>query len=200
VREKTKLAMGEPYRTLLGHFRHEIGHYYWDRLVGDEGRTEQCRATFGDERQDYGQALAAYYARGPAPGWENSFVSAYAASHPWEDFAETWAHYLHIVDTIETAASFGLDIHPRVDRTGELHATLDFDPYRTPTLKPLIDAWLPLSFAMNSLNRSMGHPDAYPFVLSPTVTDKLAYIHELVGARREASAGSSPTLAKRPAA
>jgi hypothetical protein len=111
-REALRQQMGEPYRTLLGHFRHEIGHYYWDRLVRDEGRLEECRAVFGDERADYDQALKTYYANGPAPNWQNSFISAYATAHPWEDFAETWAHYMHIVDTLEMAASFGIAIHP----------------------------------------------------------------------------------------
>ena len=98
-REQSRVAMHEPYRTLLGHFRHETGHYFWDRLVRDRGRLEACRAMFGDDRQDYGQALQAYYDNGAPADWQSRFVSMYATSHPWEDFAETWAHYLHIVDT-----------------------------------------------------------------------------------------------------
>ena len=99
-REQSRVAMHEPYRTLLGHFRHETGHYFWDRLVRDRGRLDACRAMFGDDRQDYGQALQAYYDNGAPADWQSRFVSMYATSHPWEDFAETWAHYLHIVDTL----------------------------------------------------------------------------------------------------
>ena len=100
--------MGEPYRTLLGHFRHEIAHYYWDRLVAQSASLEEFREMFGDEQQDYGAALQQHYANGPPPDWPERFVSAYASSHPWEDFAETWAHYFHMVDTLETASAFGL--------------------------------------------------------------------------------------------
>ena len=107
-RERRRTAMGEPYRTLLGHFRHEVGHYYWDRLVRDEGRLDPCRAVFGDDSQDYEQALQRHYAEGAPANWQENFVSAYATTHPWEDFAETWAHYLHIVDTLEMAGAFGV--------------------------------------------------------------------------------------------
>ena len=89
---------------MLGHLRHESGHFYWDRLILGRGRVEAFRAMFGDERADYGPALDAYYAAGgAAAGWQASHVSAYATSHPWEDWAETWAHYLHMVDLLETA-------------------------------------------------------------------------------------------------
>jgi hypothetical protein len=199
IREKTRLNMGEPYRTLLGHFRHEIGHYYWDCLMQDEASLAECRRFFGDERQDYAAALQRHYETGPPPGWEQNFVSAYASSHPWEDFAETWAHYLHIVDTIETARSFGLEVHPQIDRRGELHVELDFDPYRDGEIKRLIEAWLPLSFAMNSLNRSMGLPDAYPFVLSGAVIDKLGFVHRLIHAQRKAESVPASPLASRAA-
>jgi hypothetical protein len=111
-RETLRNSMGEPYRTLLGHFRHEVGHYFWDKLVRDAGRLQECRTVFGDERADYSEALENYYAQGPLPDWQGGFISAYATAHPWEDFAETWAHYLHIVDTLETASTFGLRIHP----------------------------------------------------------------------------------------
>jgi hypothetical protein len=179
VREKVRGEMGEPYRTLLGHFRHEIGHYFWDRLVASEqGWLEAFRALFGDDRQDYGQALQKHYDEGAPADWADSFVSIYATTHPWEDFAETWAHYLHIVDTLETAGAFGLKVKPRRAR-GELTAEISFDPYRAPRMDTLIDAWLPIEFATNSLNRSMGQLDLYPFVLSPKVIEKLAFIHAL---------------------
>lgn len=182
-RETRRVEMGEPYRTLLGHFRHEVGHYYWDRLVRDGGRLDECRALFGDDTIDYGEALKRHYANGAPASWQDDFVSAYATTHPWEDFAETWAHYLHIVDTLETAAAYGLRLRPRVDREGTLETTVDFDPYTSDGFDTLIEAWLPLTFAMNSLNRSMGVGDLYPFILSPGVIRKLAFIHALVHAK-----------------
>ena len=179
-REQMRKRMGEPYRTLLGHFRHEVGHYFWDKLVQDGGRVEACRAVFGDDSWDYDEALRTHYAQGAPPGWQENYVSAYATSHPWEDFAETWAHYLHIVDTLETAGSFGMQVHPKVDESGTLHAEVDFDPYKGAGIGRIVDSWLPLAFAVNSLNRSMGQPDLYPFVLSPAVLAKLGFIHDLV--------------------
>jgi hypothetical protein len=185
TREKVRTAMGEPYRTLLGHFRHEVGHYFWDRLVEkDAPILEGFRALFGDERQEYGEALKRYYEEGPPPNWQNDFISTYAASHPWEDFAETWAHYLHIVDTLETAAAFGLKVKPRRAKGG-LAAAIDFDPYRA-DMDKLIDTWLPVEFATNNLNRSMGLTDLYPFLLSPRVIDKLSFVHVLMLVREAA--------------
>jgi len=180
MREQIRAQMGEPYRTLLGHFRHESGHYFWDRLVRDGGRLQSFRSVFGDEEQDYGAALRAHYANPPPVDWQVHFVSAYATAHPWEDFAETWAHYLHIVDTLETAQSFGVKVQPRPWRMTEQTAAVDFDPHNAANIEQLIAAWLPLSFAVNSLNRSMGQPDFYPFVLSPAAIEKLGYIHTLV--------------------
>lgn len=185
AREQLRKEMGEPYRTVLGHFRHESGHYFWDALVRGGDRTTEFRRVFGDERQNYADALATHYARGAPPDWRQHFVSAYASSHPWEDFAETWAHYLHIVDTLETASAFRLSIRPPIDQAGALTADIDFDPHAASTIEQLVDAWLPLTFAVNSLNRSMGQPDLYPFVLSPTVIGKLGFIHELVRAPRD---------------
>jgi hypothetical protein len=180
-RERRRHSMGEAYRTLLGHFRHEIGHYYWDRLVRDRPAMRgRFREVFGDERVDYEAALQTHYAEGAPPDWRERFVTAYASSHPWEDFAETWAHYLHIVDTLETATAFGLSLHPRIARGEELSADVDFDPSRNNTIGSLMKAWLPLTFAVNSLNRGMGQPDLYPFVLSPVVVGKLGFIHDLV--------------------
>jgi hypothetical protein len=183
-RERRRTQMGEPYRSLLGHFRHEIGHYFWNVLIRDGGRLDECRAVFGDDSQDYNTALQAYY-RNVAPGdWQGHFVSAYATSHPWEDWAETWAHYLHIVDTLEMANAFGIRVKPRVTRDETLAAEIDQDPYRMADMNQIIDAWLPLTFAVNSINRAMGNHDLYPFVLSPAVVEKLAYVHEVVRASR----------------
>jgi hypothetical protein len=179
-RERHRQSMAEPYRTLLGHFRHEVGHYYWDRLVRESVWYGAFQEMFGDERRDYAGALEAHYANGPRPDWQERYVSAYAGAHPWEDFAESWAHYLHIVDTLETAAAFGLRVHPRVGRHPVLAMEIDFDPYRQDDFDALIAAWLPLTYAVNSLNHSMGQPDLYPFVLAPTVMGKLRFVHGLI--------------------
>jgi len=182
-REKRRHAMGEPYRTLLGHFRHEVGHHYWDVLVRDAGKLDACRALFGDDAQDYGEALKRHHDGGAPADWQENFVSAYATMHPWEDFAETWAHYLHIVDTLEMASAFGLQVQPLLDADGELAAKIDFDPYAAESMQTIIDAWLPFVFAMNSVNRAMGETDLYPFVLAPPVMAKLGFIHDLVHGR-----------------
>ena len=182
-RERRRTAMGEPYRTLLGHLRHEVGHYYWDRLVADRGAFDAFRAMFGDERQDYGEALKTHYARNLADRWDDAYVSSYARAHPWEDFAETWAHYLHIIDTLETARAFRIRVDPAAAKVDDLSAEVDFDVYTVQGIEPIVEAWLPLSFAVNSLNRSMGLADLYPFVLSPAVIEKLGYIHRLVRRR-----------------
>ena len=182
-REKRRQQMGEPYRTLLGHFRHEVGHHYWDVLVRDAGKLEACRAVFGDDSQDYEAALKRHYDEGTPPDWKEHFVSAYATTHPWEDFAETWAHYLHIVDTLEMGAAFGMRLAPPLDTAGELSAILDFDPYEAATTGEIVDAWLPFIFAINSVSRAMGQGDLYPFVLAPAVVTKLGFIHGLVHGR-----------------
>ncbi len=180
VREQRRVSMGEPYRTLLGHFRHEVGHYYWDILVNDGGPIDAFRALFGDERRDYGEALSLHYANGAPHGWQTSFISAYATSHPWEDFAETWAHYMHIVDTLETAGSLGMSMRPNAISDGALHVAVDFDAYRSGTIEDILAAWTPVSVAINSLSRSLGQVDAYPFVLSQAIVAKLAFVHALV--------------------
>lgn len=176
-REKRRVALGEPFRTLVGHFRHEVGHFYWDRLVRDAGLADQCREIFGDDREDYGQALQTYYENGPIPGWEQAFISAYASSHAWEDFAETWAHYFHIVDALETAHAYGLRTDPV---TNDPALTTTFDAYKALNAQVLVDAWVPLTLAVNGINRAMGQPDLYPFVLSAPVITKLQFIHELI--------------------
>jgi hypothetical protein len=183
-RERRRTQMGEPYRSLLGHFRHEIGHYFWDVLVRDGGRMDECRAVFGDDSQDYNAALQTYYRNGAPADWQEHFVSAYATSHPWEDWAETWAHYLHIVDTLEMASAFGIRVQPRVMGDETLAAEIDQDPYQTVSMQEIIDAWLPLTFAVNSLNRAMGNHDLYPFVLSPAVIEKLTFVHEVARLKR----------------
>ncbi len=182
-REARRARMGEPYRTLLGHFRHEVGHFFWDRLIRDGDRIPAFRAMFGDESQDYGQALQLHYADGPPANWQQNFVSTYATSHPWEDWAESWAHYLHIVDGLETAGAFGLEAHPTIDPDHVLETQPGADPYAPEPFARLISRWLPLTIALNAMNQSMGLNDLYPFVLSPAVIKKLDFIHDVVHAR-----------------
>lgn len=198
-RERRRTDLGEPYRTLLGHFRHEVGHYYWNRLVRDEHHLEACRAVFGDERADYGAALQAHYDNGPPPDWQARFVSAYAAAHPWEDFAETFKHYIHIVDTLEMARAFGMKVRPRLDKSGLLEASVEFNPYQPSSIEQLVEDWAPLTVALNSLNRCLGMADAYPFVLTPAVVTKLGFIDDLVHGRAAVDA-PAPDAAAPPAA
>jgi hypothetical protein len=178
-REKTRIALGENYRTVLGHFRHEIGHYYWDRLVADSPFIEPFRRLFGDERASYDDAVAVHYRDGAPADWATKFVSSYASMHPWEDWAESWAHYLHMVDTLDTARSFGLALRStggRGDAKLEVKTPrLDFDDF-----DDLSRAWTPLTLALNSLNRSMGLNDPYPFVLPEPAVQKIRFVHDLV--------------------
>jgi hypothetical protein len=179
-RVRNKLDLGERYRTLLGHFRHEIGHYYWDVLIKDGPALEKYRKLFGDERKDYAAALEAYYSNGAPADWNQGFISPYATAHPWEDWAETWAHYLHMMDTLETAWAFGIRIDPvELEDDAGIKISKLSEPYDQSDFNRLIKRWLPLCFAVNSLNRSMGHPDFYPFILSSPVIEKLRFIHEL---------------------
>lgn len=180
-RERTRERLREPYRTLIGHFRHEAGHYYWDRLIDTDARTRQSfRARFGDESIDYAGAMAAHYEQGPPADWQEGFVSAYASSHAWEDWAETWAHYFHLIDTLETANAFGLSLTPRFDTFPELKQNAIVDPYRHTDFDAIMAASIPLTLAVNSLNRSMGQPDLYPFVIPAPVLEKLRFIHQLI--------------------
>jgi hypothetical protein len=176
-REQLRISMDEPYRTLLGHFRHEIGHYYFTVLVRSASDQTQFTELFGDPDQDYQQALDRHYSHGAPEGWQNRFVSSYATMHPAEDWAETFAHYLHIRDTIDTAAAFGL---------APSGATLERPLTGNVGFDRIIELWLPLSWALNMINRSMGHSDLYPFVLPPAALDKMRIVHNLVNS----SAGS----------
>ncbi len=178
-REQRRIAMGETYRTLLGHFRHEIGHYYWDRLIRDDPDwLARFRSLFGDDTADYQQALEAHYANPPVPGWQENHITAYAASHPWEDWAETWAHYLHIVDTLEMADALGMSISAMETKEEHLHTP---DAAASPdSFDRTLKRWIVLSNASNSINRCMGLPDLYPFVISPNVAAKLAFVDQLL--------------------
>jgi hypothetical protein len=182
-REQRRAQMHEPYRTLAGHFRHEIGHYYWD-VFRDQGWLADFRDLFGDETRDYAEALRVHYQSGPPANWRGAYVSAYASSHPWEDWAETWAHYLHIVDTMETAYAFGVAPRNWIGSRPGAAAELQSDPYCEADFECLIEAWLPLTYAVNSLNRSMGQPDLYPFILSPAAIGKLRFVHDSIRRNR----------------
>ena len=143
-------------------------------------RLDACRAVFGDDSQNYEEALQRHYQQGAPANWQDNFVSAYATTHPWEDFAETWAHYLHIVDTLEMVAASGMTVRPKIDKTGEYSARIDFNAYRADAIEPIVEEWLPYVFAMNNVNRAMGLADLYPFVIAPAVAAKLGFIHGLV--------------------
>ena len=174
-RERRRVNLNEPYRTLVGHFRHESGHYFWDRLIANSPHLPRFRELFGDETASYNTALETYYKQGPAADWGSKTVTPYASSHPWGDWAETWAHYLHIVDTLETAASFRLSIHENVPtKPGSItyRADMNFDK--------LLAEWTPLTCALNTINRSMGLSDLYPFIIPPPVVEKLRFIHRLI--------------------
>ena len=179
-REMARKQMDEVYRTVLGHFRHETGHYYWDRLIENTDMLAPFKKLFGDDQADYEAALQKHYKDGAPANWNTNYISAYATMHPWEDWAETWAHYLHIIDTLETAYSFGLSVHPIVAQTKRLHAEIKKDPYDIEDFEAIMDLWLPLTFAMNSLNRSMGLNDIYPFFISAPVKEKMKFIHKVV--------------------
>ena len=184
VREARRVSLHEPLRTLLGHFRHEIAHYYWDRLIAQSDWLEGFRALFGDEREDYATALQRHYTKGPTSDWPDRSVTAYASAHPWEDWAETWAHYLHIVDTIETAAGFGLTLRPRHPSADTMTADPKKAAKEAAGFDLILATWFPLTYALNSLNRGMGLSDLYPFVLSAVAIDKLRFVHDVIEASR----------------
>ena len=177
-REAIRTSLHEPYRTLLGHFRHEIGHYYWDRLVWNTAWLEPFRALFGDERTDYSAALKANYENGPPPDWADRYISSYASSHPWEDWAETWAHYLHILDSLDTAIAHGIDADD-IDLEIEPFTREDlYDPNDPNADRAffLLNSWLEMITVLNELARSLGHPDFYPFVMPRAVVKKLHFV------------------------
>ena len=161
ARAAMQAEMCEPYRTLLGHFRHESGHYYWSLLESDAQCLSDFESLFGDPASDYATALESYYQRGPAPQWNETHISAYATAHPLEDWAETWGHYLHIFDALETAQAHGL-----IPEMAECA-----------TISDRVLAWQHLSVMLNELNRSVGRADAYPFAIGPRVVEKLELAH-----------------------
>ncbi|MGW4095914.1 zinc-binding metallopeptidase family protein [Mycobacterium sp. NPDC004974] len=171
-REQLRIAMDEPYRTLLGHFRHEIGHYYFYRLVAPSASySARFRELFGDPDADYQAALDRHYQSGPPAGWDDEFVSSYASMHAAEDWAETFAHYLHIRDTLDTAAAYGF---------APSGATFERKILGPSGFDTIIEMWLPLAWSLNMVNRSMGHDDLYPFVLPPAVLEKMRFVHTVI--------------------
>ena len=168
-REALRQSMDEPYRTVLGHFRHEIGHYYCEVLALSIDRREEFHALFGDETTSYEEALQRHYSTVSAQGWQDRFISAYATMHPLEDFAEVFGHFLHIADTLQTAQEFGL-----------IAAEEHLDLAQASMAELIARTWLPLTKALNQINRSMGRADLYPFVLAQPVIVKLAFVADLV--------------------
>lgn len=183
-RERQRQFFGEPYRTLLGHLRHESGHFYWKVLVQNSGQLDEFRARFGDERENYAAALQRHHANGPPADWQVRYVSPYASSHPWEDWAETWAHYLHMVDALDTAEAEGMEPRSAGLDVGSIWSFATSDVYREASFDTLMARWIPLSIALNSLNRCMGHSDFYPFVLSPAARSKLGFVHQVLNSGR----------------
>jgi len=172
ARHEAREQMHELYRTVLGHLRHESGHFYFNPLTAATDDLQECRALFGDEREDYPAALAAYYSNGPAPDWSKRFVSAYASAHPGEDFAETFAHFLHITDALESARADGLAPDPGAG--GD---------------ERWIEEWMTLAVKLNEISRSLGADDVYPFLLPDPVQEKLKFIDRLVRRQGERTGG-----------
>lgn len=198
-RERQRQILDEPYRSLLGHLRHESGHFYWMLLIDAGGPIDKFRALFGDERAPYLAALSKFRTDGPPADWQDRHVSAYASSHPWEDWAETWAHYLHVVEGLDTAEAQG--IAPLTGpRAGSGYVR---SPYEAIDFGAVVEDWIDLSVAMNEMSRSIGHPDYYPFVLTPVAIEKLCFVHEAVKAFRakqpKPAIPSKPIPASQPA-
>lgn len=197
-REHHRENLEEPYRTLVGHLRHEVGHYFWDRLVLEGPWLGPFRALFGDERADYGAALQRHYESGPPADWRERFISSYAASHPWEDWAESWAHYLHLRSTLETVASYKLDttqVPLRFTPFGPEALHGHAPPAAANAFLAWINAWVVLTTVLNETARSMGQPDIYPFVMNKAVVTKLHFVHRVVtGDDPEATPEPPPTL------
>ena len=183
-RELRRVAFREPYRTLLGHFRHEVGHFYWEVLVGQTSLKGAFQLIFGYESRSYEAALNAYHQRTERSFDRQAFISEYATSHPWEDWAETFAHFLHIVATLDSAAGLPLSLGERSRQTIE-------NPYREADFEALLTSWSPVAYSINELNRSMGLNDAYPFQLTPAVRGKLHFVHmAILNFRQRVAPGS----------
>lgn len=191
VREQMRTAMNEPYRTVLGHLRHEIGHHYWDQLVAPTFWLEPFRFLFGDERSDYAAALQRNYSCPPPSDWPLRHVTAYASVHPWEDWAETWAQYLQIVDTLATAVGFGLGANDVDFHAAPFTRESLYDPGDpgSNAFLALLNSWVELTAVLNELARSLGQRDLCPFVLSTGAVAKLHFVHLVVTGAGSARGG-----------
>jgi hypothetical protein len=183
-RESLRVKLGEPYRTMLGHFRHEVGHYYQNVLVetgsGAAKYLDQCRALFGDERASYSDAIARHYKTGAPVGWGDSFISEYATMHPWEDFAECFAHYLHITDTIDTSREAGMVLLAERVRFTAPRDIVPLDSYADVPIERLLFDWHWMAMLFNRVNTAMGKSPLYPFDIPPAVASKLGFIHKVI--------------------
>ena len=183
-RESLRIRLGEPYCTMLGHFRHEVGHYYQNILVetgsGAAGYLTECRALFGDETVSYSDAIARHYEFGAPADWQDDFISEYATMHPWEDFAECFAHYLHITDTIDTCREAGMVLHANRVRFSAPHDVVPLDSYADVPVERLLSDWRYVSLLLNRANTAMGKSPLYPFEISPAVVAKLGFVHRVI--------------------
>ena len=170
VRTTRKEALNEPYRTMIGHMRHEIAHMLWWRLSLREDFLTAFREMFGDERADYPAALQRHYEHGPSRDWELFYLTSYASSHPHEDWAETVAHLVHLTDITDSFVATGL-VSPEMPRH-------NWDAYAEPDTATLVRVASALTTRVNHVNRSMGLSDIYPFVLSEKARQKLAFVHD----------------------
>lgn len=192
-RERLRIKLGEPYRTMLGHLRHEVGHYYQSILVEQPGGQllDECRALFGDERISYADEIARHYRFGAPEHWRDSHISEYATMHPWEDFAESFAHYLHITDTMETAGASGMMLSSqRINDYDGPPVSPRFD-YGSEHFGAMLQDWHWVSTFFNRINRSMGKADLYPFEINEVVASKLAFVHKVVTSSAKGSVQQS---------
>ncbi len=183
-REAARVSMHEPIRSLLGHLRHEVSHYLQQRYVTGTSGEEHCREVFGDERVDYSKALQTHYQAGPPADWSSNFVSAYASSHPWEDWAETCAHYLLVIDAVQTAKAWGV----RLDGDTPTQPS-DSEVQSVPLKHLVLEHWLPVAQFLNAMNRSLGLRDSYPYLMPTRVLEKMSTVQSLLS---KASAADKP--------
>jgi len=193
-RESMRVRLGEPYRTMLGHFRHEVGHYYQNILVetgsGATRYLDECRTLFGDEQASYSDAIARHYVTGAPEGWEENFISEYATMHPWEDFAECFAHYLHITDTIETSREAGMVLLADRVRFTAPRDIVPLESYADEPIERLLFDWHWMSLLFNRVNIAMGKRPVYPFDIPPAVVTKLGFVHRVIRETARAAGGN----------
>jgi hypothetical protein len=163
-------ALDEPYRTMIGHMRHEISHMLWWRLSLREDFLNEFRERFGDERIDYSASLQRHYENGPPVEWRQRYLTSYASAHPHEDWAETAAHLLHLTDIADSAVASELG-SPELPHS-------KWDPYTEMDSNRLINIASQLTVRINHVNRSMGLSDLYPFTLSEVAREKLVFVHD----------------------